>query len=239
MRRIVLLFLRIFYKVPYYWIHIKQLKNFDKYSVEDRYNFIRKFVHDLIKAAHVDVVSSGIENLPEKSGYLITPNHQGMFDILMLAETHQQPLSVVCKKELETVPLVKDVINAVPAITMDRSNLRESVKVIRKVGKEIGEGKTYIIFPEGTRSKNGNNLLEFKGGTMKAAVDQKAPIVPTAIIDSFIPFDSKSVKRVTCEIHYLKPLYYDDYKDLTSIELAAKVQGMIQDKINEVLEARK
>jgi 1-acyl-sn-glycerol-3-phosphate acyltransferase len=61
------------------------------------------------------------------------------------------------------------------------------------------------------------------------------PIVPVALIDSFIPFDSNSIRKTTVKIIYLKPLYYEDYKDLKSTEIAALVASRIQQTINDTL----
>ena len=72
---------------------------------------------------------------------------------------------------------------------MDRSNLRESIKVIRQVGEDIKKGRIVVIFPEGTRSKQGNIMGEFKGGSFKAAQNAQAPIIPVAMIDCFKPFE--------------------------------------------------
>ena len=97
----------------------------------------------------------------------------------------------------------------------------------------IKQGRNYIIFPEGTRSKNGNIPGDFKGGSFKSATKAKAPIVPVALIDSFKPFDIKDTSEVDVQIHYLEPLYYDDYKDLTTVEIAKTVKERIEAKIKE------
>lgn len=232
MLRIVLLVIRLLWKIPYWTIKLKQIENLEKYDRMTRYNYIRKFIDDVIKRSNVEIVCTGLENLPAEDGYLVTPNHQGLFDPLILAHTHERNLSAVVKIELTKVPYIKNIINALPAFPMDRSNLRASMKIIREVSKELEAKHNFVIFPEGTRSKKGNQLLEFKGGTFKSATDKKVPIVPVALVDCFKPFDSKSIKKVTCQVHYLEPIYYDEYKDLTSIELAKEVETRIQNKIN-------
>ncbi len=70
------------------------------------------------------------------------------------------------------------------------------------------EGMPAVIFPEETRSKKGNSLNELKGGSFKAAVDAKVPIVPCAMIDCFRVLDYNSLKKVHCQIHFFKPLTY-------------------------------
>ena len=116
---------------------------------------------------------------------------------------------------------------------MDRSDIKQSLKVILEVAKEVSEGRNYVIFPEGTRSHNGNKLLEFKGGSFKAATKAKCPIVPVALLNSYVPFDSHTIKPVTVQVHYLQPLYYEEYKDLKTTEIAAIVKQRIEEKIAE------
>jgi 1-acyl-sn-glycerol-3-phosphate acyltransferase len=118
---------------------------------------------------------------------------------------------------------------------MDRSNLRESIKVIRQVGEDIKKGRIVVIFPEATRSKQGNIMGEFKGGSFKAAQNAKAPIVPVAMIDCFKPFDTKGLAWVDCQIHYLAPIYFEEYQDLSTQEIADLVKSRIQAKMDEVL----
>ena len=56
---------------------------------------------------------------------------------------------------------------------MDREDIKQSMQVIQAVTKELEKGRNYLIFPEGTRSKNGNKVGEFKGGSFKAAMKAK------------------------------------------------------------------
>ena len=113
------------------------------------------------------------------------------------------------------------------ALFIDREDVRQSMKIIAEVSKEVASGRNYIIFPEGTRSKNGNQVGTFKGGSFKAATKAKCPIVPVALIDSFKPFDTKSAKPVTVQVHYLEPLLYEEYKDMNTTEIAHEVRERI------------
>ena len=69
---------------------------------------------------------------------------------------------------------------------------------------------------------------EFKGGTFKIALKSHCPIVPVAMIDCYQVFDNNTIKPVKAQIHYLKPIEYDEYKDLKTPEIAALVQSRIQ-----------
>ena len=95
------------------------------------------------------------------------------------------------------------------------------------------KGRNYLIFAEGTRSKNGNRVGTFKGGSFKAATRAKCPIVPVALIDSFRPFDTNTIRPVTVQVHFMKPLLYEEYKDMKTTEIAALVQERIQNTIDE------
>lgn len=233
MKRIALILVRMFVFLPYYFTGLHTYQN-KKYTLEERYAFIKKLINRIIISANVEITCTGIENLPEESGYLLASNHQGLFDPVIVAYTHPKPCTAVIKKELMKTPVVRQIALILDAIPMDRSNVRESVKVIRQVTKEIKAGRNFIIYPEGTRSKLGNQLLEFKAGTFKSVVDASKPIVPIAVIDSYKVFDTNSIKKVNTQIHYLPPIYPEEYSDFTSIELAKYVQDKIESKIKEV-----
>ena len=117
--------------------------------------------------------------------------------------------------------------------TIDREDVRQAMKVITDVSEEVKNGRNYIIFAEGTRSKNGNEVQEFKGGSFKAATRAKCPIVPVALIDAFKPFDTNTISPVKVQVHFLKPLYYDDYKDMKTKEIAALVRDRIRTVIRQ------
>ena len=116
---------------------------------------------------------------------------------------------------------------------LDRDDVRQALQIIINVANEVKSGRNYLIFAEGTRSKNGNHIGEFKGGSFKSATKAKCPIIPVALIDSFKPFDTKSLKQVTVQVHFLEPLYYEDYKEMKTVEIANLVHDRIQNTIDQ------
>jgi 1-acyl-sn-glycerol-3-phosphate acyltransferase len=233
MKRIALMVIRSFFYLPYYFYNIFKLCNTEKYDAKTRYAFLHKVVPVVNRRGRVTIECHGIENLPAESGYIMFPNHQGLFDALAFLETHEQPLVTVMKKETRNVFLLKQVIQMLQAEIIDRDDIRQSMQVIMNMTRRVKEGENFLIFAEGTRSRNGNNLLEFKGGSFKSAMNARCPIVPVALIDSFKAFDTNSIKKLTVQIHYLKPLYYEDYKGMKSTELAELVSFRIQQTIRE------
>lgn len=224
--------LRLFLKTPYYFYHISQCGRKDV-GLEESYAWIKKATKAANKAGRVTIESFGVENIPKENGFVFFPNHQGLFDGLVFLESCPVPFSFVVKKEASNIILLKQVIAALKAIPIDRKDIRQSMQVINEVAEEVKKGRNFLIFAEGTRSKLGNQLLPFKGGTFKSAVKARCPIVPCALIDSYKPFDEKSIAPVTVKIIYLQPIYYEEYSALKTVEIAEMVKQRIEAAIKE------
>ena len=204
----------------------------EKFTDEQHLKMLKFITERANKGGNVIIDAHGLENIPKEDGYIFYPNHQGMYDMLAIVNVVPRPVSVVVKKEAANVPFIKQVISCVRGYAIDRSDVRQGMEVILNIVKAVKNKKNFVIFAEGTRSKNGNNLLEFKGGSFKAATKTKCPIVPVALIDSFKPFDTKSIEPVTVQVHFLEPMYYDEYKDMKTTEIAEIVKNRIQETIN-------
>lgn len=234
MNRIAFMVIRHLLYVPGWFVGIVQRgKHQERYSEQERYDYLRKLIKKVNRGGRVQVEGFGAESIPLKNGFILFPNHQGLFDMLALIDTCPRPLGVVIKKEAENWILVKQVIRLLNGISMDRSNLRASMEVIKKMTEEVKQGRNYVIFAEGTRSHKGNEILEFKAGTFKSAVNARCPIIPVALINSFKPFDISSVKKECVQVHYLDPIYPEQYQDMKTREIADLVHDRIQKKIEE------
>lgn len=234
MGRIVWIVIRNIFIIPYYVIKMAYYMKSDKKTAQDKYELLRRLVNIVNKTGRVEVKCEGTENLPQKDGFIITPNHQGMYDVLTILETVGHPVSVVIKKELQDIPFLKSIFKVMGAQAMDREDLRQSMRVIIEVSKQVSEGINYVIFPEGTRSKEGNVVGTFKAGSYKIATKTKCPIVPVALIDAYKPFDEKGLKKTTVQIYYLEPVTYEQYQGMQTAEIAALVKERIVSKIEEV-----
>ena len=235
MKRIAFMVLKCLPKVPYWFYRVcKYGSTEDTHTEQERYNYLRMIIKKVNKSGRVTVEGYGIQHIPQKNGFILFPNHQGMFDMLAIIDTCCQPLGVVVKKEAANVILVKQVIALLRGLSIDRQDIRESMKVIGKMTEEVKGGRNYVIFAEGTRSKNGNQILPFKAGTFKSAVNAKCPIVPVALIDSFRPFDISSIKKETIQVHYIKPIEPEEYAGKKTTEIAEIVHNRIQEEIDAV-----
>lgn len=234
MRRIIMMVIRNIFLVPFMWIRLNYYaSHVDKYTDEEHYKLLKFIDRRANKCGNVHIDAYGVENIPKENGFMFFPNHQGLYDVLAIMEACPVPFSVVAKKEVADVPFLKQVFACLRAYMLDRDDVRQAMQVIIDVSNEVKNGRNYLIFPEGTRSKNGNQIGEFKGGSFKAATKAKCPIIPIAMIDSFKPFDTKSIRQVTVQVHFLEPLYYEEYKDMKTTEIASIVHDRIQKTINE------
>jgi 1-acyl-sn-glycerol-3-phosphate acyltransferases len=235
MKRILLMVLKNILFVPIWFIKICIYGKSDKYTEEQRYQFLKKVTTNANKSGRVTIKSYGIENIPKENGFVIFPNHQGLYDVLSFIESCPNPFRVVVKKEVKDIFFLKQVFAVLKAKVIDREDIRQSMLIIKEMAEDVKQGKNYLIFAEGTRSKEENKVQEFKGGSFKSAVMAKCPILPVAIIDAYKPFDRNSMEKVTVQIHYLEPIYYEEYKNLKTTEIAKIVKEKIQDTINDFI----
>ena len=234
MNRIVVMVLKNLWRVPSAWIKLcHYTKHTDEYPEEEKYRHIQYILRRAIIGGNVDLQVTGLENIPGESGFMLYSNHQGMFDVLAIAATCDQPIGAVLKKELYNIPLLHQIAVCTKSFAMDREDVRQSLTVIQGVTEEVKKGRNYLIFPEGTRSKNGNGMLEFHGGSFRCATKSKCPIVPIALVDSYKVLDQKGSKPVSMQLHYLKPICFEEYEGMKPAEVAALVKERIAAKIAE------
>ena len=234
MNRIVTMVLKNIWRVPGLWFKLcHYAKHTDEYPELEKWRHIQHILKLAVKGGNIDLKVTGLENIPQEGGFMMFANHQGMFDVLAIASTCDQPLGTVFKKELDGVPFLHQITLCTKSFSMDREDVRQSLTVIQNVTEEVKKGRSYLIFPEGTRSKLGNQMLEFHGGTFRSATKSKCTIVPIALIDCFKVLDQKGSAPLSVQIHYLNPIPYEEYAGMKPAEVAALVKQRIQEKIDE------
>lgn len=236
MNRIVTMVLKNLWIVPGAWFKLcRYAKNTDEYPEEEKYRHIQYILQRAVRGGNVDMTVTGQENIPTEGGFMLYANHQGMFDVLAIAATCHRPIGAVLKKELYDIPFLHQIVLCTKSFAMDREDVRQSLTVIQNVTEEVKKGRGYLIFPEGTRSKRGNEMLPFHGGSFRCATKSKCPIVPIALIDCFKVLDQKGSKPVSVQIHYLKPIPYEEYAGMKPAEVAELVKARIAEKIQECI----
>ena len=232
MNRIVTMVLKNLWHIPGAWFKLcKFAKHTDDYPELEKWQHIQYILRLAVRGGNIDLKVTGLENIPQDEAFMMYPNHQGMFDVLAIAATCDVPLGAVLKKELYNIPFLHQIALCTKSFAMDREDVRQSLTVIQNVTEEVKKGRNYLIFPEGTRSKLGNQMLAFHGGSFRCATKSKCPIVPIALVDNFKVLDQKGCKPVTVQIHYLEPIRYEEYGNMKAAELAELVRGRIAAKI--------
>ena len=233
MIRFIYVILANLFRAPYMIPKMRYQANHpEKYSEAKRYNLVRHAITLMKRSGRIHTRAYGEENLPKEGGYVMFSNHQGKYDALGIMISHKEPCSFVMDKNKSNMVLVKEIVDLVQGKRLDKNDVRQALTIINEVAQEVREGRKYIFFPEGGYEFNNKNVMgDFKPGSFKCAVKAKAPIIPVALIDSYKVFNSFSLGKVTTQVHFLKPFYYEDYKGLKTVEIAQ----LVKERIGEVL----
>lgn len=206
----------------------------EKYTEQERYEVARKAVSIMQRNGFIHTNVYGAENLPSDGGYVMYANHQGKYDALGIISGHQTPCTVMIDDKRSHQLITTQFITLLKGSRLDKTDMKNQLKTILAIVNEVKEGRRYIIFPEGGYYHNRNEVHEFLPGAFKCAIKAKSPIIPVALIDSYKPFELNSLKPVTTQVHFLEPIYYDEYKELTSKEIAELTKEKIVAVINKV-----
>lgn len=133
--------------------------------------------------AGIRVSVSGLEYLQRDRAAVYAANHASNLEppalFLALAAVHPR-LAVLYKAELRKLPILVWVFDAAGFVPLERANPGQSLPAVNRAAEVLGCGTSFMIFPEGTRSRTGA-LLPFKKGGFVMAVAAQAPVVPVAV----------------------------------------------------------
>ena len=179
----------------------------------------------------------GIENLDPKATYVMVLNHNSMVDILSI---YNLPLVFkwVSKKEVYRIPIVGRLLLAHGDIVINRASTKEAMQLVHTRGKEwLAKEASVAIFPEGTRSKDGE-IHNFKAGAFILAKDAEVPILPIVLDGTDRVFRKGFFmnwsNRITIKI--LPPISKEDVVERPIKEVMAEVHDNM---VNALAEIRK
>jgi 1-acyl-sn-glycerol-3-phosphate acyltransferase len=122
---------------------------------------------------------AGRAHVPHRSG-VFCANHESNVDPPVLFEALHRQLHILYKAELHKVPIMGIVFDVGGFVPVDRGDRDRAMASIAEGARSIRAGNSFLIFPEGTRSRSGE-LLPFKKGGFIMAIEAQAPVVPVAI----------------------------------------------------------
>ena len=185
----------------------------------------------------------GSENIPKDGGVLFVSNHRSYFDILTGFGYTKKPLGFVAKYEMIHVPLLKQWMELVNCLFLNRQDIKQGLKTIIKGIDQVKSGVSVWICPEGGRNMNPDvtNVKEFKEGSLKIAEKGKVPVVPVAIYGTYeiweehLPYMRKS--KVIIE--YGKPIVIDELPDAEKKKLGAYTRSKIVEMLENMVAQNK
>jgi 1-acyl-sn-glycerol-3-phosphate acyltransferase len=168
----------------------------------------------VLRIAGISVTVRGLENIDASEQYVFMVNHQSNIDIPVLVQSLTQfQLRWIAKKELLWVPLFGWAMWATKHIIVNRSDPTDAVKSLERAKRRIAAGISVVVFPEGTRSRNGK-LLPFKKGGFLLALKTGKNIVPVTINGSgqLLPSGDWRLRSGNVEVIVGKPIMTATYR---------------------------
>lgn len=171
---------------------------------------VKQWAQFVIDKIPVNVKVEGLENIPKEASLFVS-NHQSFVDIPVFLNVLPDTAGFVAKKELGNLPVITFWMKQIGCVFIDRENPREGIKSILEGAKNLKDGRSMIIFPEGTRSKSAN-MAEFKKGTLKMAQKTGAPIVPVTLDGTYkaYEYNGYKIKETDIKVIIHKPIYIND-----------------------------
>lgn len=179
----------------------------------------------------ITVSVEGAENISPDRSYVFAANHQSMYDIFLVYGWLDSRFKWIMKKELRKVPFVGAACEAAGHIFIDRTSPIAAKKSIDAASRKLVNGSSVVIFPEGTRSIDGQ-LGKFKRGAFLLASEIKLPIVPLTIKGTFeaMPVWSYIIRPVRLTLIIHQPIEFDP--------LFEDNQQLLIDKVHTEIESR-
>ncbi|MDR1592507.1 MAG: 1-acyl-sn-glycerol-3-phosphate acyltransferase [Prevotellaceae bacterium] len=173
----------------------------------------------------------GKENYAPDKSYIFVANHQSILDIFLIYGWLNNRFKWIMKKELRSIPFVGAACEAAGHIFIDRSSGIRAKKSIEKAKERLQHGASVVIFPEGTRTHDGN-VGQFKRGAFRIAQDIHLPIIPITIKGAFeaMPYNSLNINPGRLEMIIHPPVNIDELTDDALSRLMAKTHDIISNK---------
>jgi 1-acyl-sn-glycerol-3-phosphate acyltransferase len=161
-------------------------------------------------------------------------NHQSNFDIPVLYSALPVQFRWLAKAELFRIPIFGMSMRGAGYISIDRSNRKSAFLSLARAAEAIRNGTSVMIFPEGTRSRDGN-LLPYKKGGFVLAVDAGVPIVPVVITGThgIMPKGRLLIRRRWVRVHIGRPIETSSFSRKTKDDLMVKVRAAMQEMKSE------
>lgn len=202
------------------------------------YRFVMKcYIKICLSLFGVKVNATGIEKLPKNEKFVIVSNHLSNFDPLILdIYLKDFPLVFVAKDSLFKIPFFGKMIKKVGYLSLNRSDVRQEVKTIKKgVSLLTNEITSVCVYPEGTRNFTDERLLEFKPGCFNLVTKSKKPLVISYIAHTNDIKNGLLYKKHPVTLKIVKVIEYEEIKDMNTFEISDMVRNIMLENIESEL----
>ncbi|KEI90826.1 1-acyl-sn-glycerol-3-phosphate acyltransferase [Clostridium botulinum] len=214
-------------------IKLKYLKRKGNKEEIDRYinKSVVGWANFIVNGIGIKINKKGLENVPD-GPCLFVGNHQGLLDVPVVVSSLDKYVGFVAKKEMLKLKILTYWMKEMKCVFMDRQNVRAAVKTINEGVENLKNGYSMLIFPEGTRSR-GENLGEFKKGSMKLGIKAGVPIVPIAINGTYnvLEANGRKIKAADVDLIICPPIYPNELSKEEQNNLSATIKDIIQKEL--------
>jgi 1-acyl-sn-glycerol-3-phosphate acyltransferase len=183
--------------------------------------------------ARIRIVTHGLEKVAGGSHFIYMMNHNSNLDAPAVFMKIPGPVRVLGKKELFRLPVLATAMRMGGFVPVDRSNREAAIESARTAARIAASGASFLIAPEGTRSRTGD-LLPFKKGGFHIAIDSRVPVLPITVVGAFelMPPGSFAIRPGTIEIFFHDPIETSGLQSRDRFELIARVRAPMEEVLS-------
>lgn len=224
--------LYLLFAEPAYW-HLRRLDKQGKTAEHDAKlrKIVQKWSRRLIALAGGDVTVNGLENMPKKPAVYVS-NHLSYYDIpMVLGYLGDDAKPMLAKKQITKIPGINRWMRELHCVFVDRDNPREGILSIKEAAEWVKKGYSMVVFPEGTRSRDGK-VHEFKQGAFHIAkYAGNVPVVPVVMENTQAIMKPGSIWMHPAKVSLtvLPPIDTTGYKRTDWKALPEKTRVLIED----------
>ena len=197
------------------------------------YIYAKKWGQKLLNIVSAKMKIIGLENIDPHQSYIFVANHSNLFDIPIMQASIPNDFRIIYKQELEKIPFFGLVMKKSPYISTRRDASKSTMGSIDKALSQVRRGASVLVFPEGTRSKDGS-LSSFKRGAFLLAFHSGKPIVPITIIGSNKIFPNNKFEFNPARIRVIidKPIEVNDLQSKSDeLKLMDNIHSIMEENL--------
>lgn len=226
---ITFIFLFLLFTLPLLLVFWLLHKRFPEKIDRASFVIVRWALRGVTRLAGTKVTVLGMEHVPQDKPVLYIGNHTSFFDIIIPYTLVPNLTGYVSKKSMKKFPGLNFWMIRMHCLFLDRENIKEGLKTILAAIEKVKNGISIFIFPEGTRNKTPETLMEFKGGSFKIAEKSGCPIIPVTMVNMSDIFEDHlpRVKKTHVVIEFGAPIDMSTLDKEEKKHIGSYVQNVI------------